>query len=59
MVLSGADGVRLLSSEYVSFLPATTDERTFSSFAEAAVLSVVPRLHEALLPAPAASAGRP
>ena len=59
MVLSGADGVRLLSSEYVSFLPATTDERTFSSFAEAAVLSVVPRLHDALLPAPAASAGRP
>jgi len=59
MVLSGADGVRLLSSEYVSFLPAITDERTFSSFAEAAVLSVVPRLHEALLPAPAASAGRP
>jgi hypothetical protein len=51
--------VRLLSSEYVSFLPAITDERTFSSFAEAAVLSVVPRLHEALLPVPAASAGRP
>ncbi len=48
IVLSDANGGKLFATEYTSFLHAVTDERTFNSFAEAAVLSVLPRLREAL-----------
>ncbi|MCW5581034.1 MAG: hypothetical protein KIS72_06830, partial [Luteimonas sp.] len=47
---------RLFESTYASFLPRETNERTLNAFAEAAVLSVIPKLREALTPAPGSAA---
>jgi hypothetical protein len=45
-----AGGRALFSSDYTSVLPASADGRTLSAFAEAAVLSVLPRLRQDLIP---------
>lgn len=47
--LVAADGKPLLTTSYSSFLPRESGERTLSAFAEAAVLSALPKLREALL----------
>jgi hypothetical protein len=47
---SDAGGRALFSSDYTSVLPASADARTLSAFAEAAVLSVLPRLRQNLAP---------
>ncbi len=51
-------GRQLLASTYSSFLPAEANERSMDAFAEAAVLSVIPMLREALTPAEGAVAKR-
>lgn len=53
VVLSDAAGKQAFSTEYATVLPAAAGTGTLTAFAEAAVLSVLPRLREALtVPAP-------
>jgi outer membrane protein TolC len=46
--VADAAGKPVFGSDYTSVLPATSDAKTISAFAEAAVLSVMARLREAL-----------
>ncbi len=53
MALSEAGGGEVFTADYASVLPAAAGSGTLAAFAEAAVLSALPRLREALVqPAP-------
>jgi hypothetical protein len=47
--LTGTDGKPILADRYASYMPRETSERALAAFAEAAVLSIMPKLREALL----------